>query len=144
MRRRGDSLEPCAGKLASTVLRGEGDSDVPALPDYWSTRMGRHPEVPKRVATLLKRQKGKCAHCGRNFKDGDLKEIDHKIPRAKGGKDTYDNLQLLHRHCHHKKTAKDGFLGTKSGCNRTEPKPTKTKTNKEQATPSPSKVSQKK
>ena len=31
----------------------------------------------------------------------------HIIPKAEGGKDEYKNLQLLHRHCHHKKTAED-------------------------------------
>jgi RNA-directed DNA polymerase len=34
-------------------------------------------------------------------------EIDHKIPRSQGGKDSYDNLQLLHGHCHDAKTAAD-------------------------------------
>nr|WP_293103675.1 HNH endonuclease [Okeania sp. SIO2F4] len=28
----------------------------------------------------------------------------------KNRKDEYKNLQLLHRHCHHKKTASDGSL----------------------------------
>ncbi|KAB8332573.1 hypothetical protein SD80_018470 [Scytonema tolypothrichoides VB-61278] len=74
---------------------------------YWSTRMGMHPEATARVATLLKKQKGTCAHCGLYFKDGDLLEVDHKTPRSKGGKNTKDNLQLLHRHCHDTKTAKD-------------------------------------
>ena len=50
-------------------------------------------------------------------------EIDHIIPKSLGGKDKYTNLQLLHRHCHDKKTATDGSLGTKSGCNSTKPKP---------------------
>ena len=50
---------------------------------------------------------GKCAYCGLFFQDGDLMEIDHKIPRSKGGKDSYDNLQLLHGHCHDVKTAAD-------------------------------------
>jgi RNA-directed DNA polymerase len=85
--------------------------------------MGVHPEVPARVTTLLKRQKGKCAHCGNYFKDGDLIEVDHKIPKSKGGKESYDNWQLLHRHCHDKKTASDGSLGTKSNCNSVKPKP---------------------
>jgi hypothetical protein len=31
-RRRNDPLEPCAGKLARTVLRGRGHSDVSLLP----------------------------------------------------------------------------------------------------------------
>jgi RNA-directed DNA polymerase len=74
---------------------------------YWSSRMGKHPEVHLRVATLLKKQKGKCAHCDLFFKDGDLMDIDHRIPKSKGGRDSYENLQLLHRHCHDVKSALD-------------------------------------
>ena len=69
--------------------------------------MGKHPEASKRMATLLKMQKGRCTHCGLFFNHEDLMEIDHKIPRSKGGKDSYDNLQLLHGHCHDAKTAAD-------------------------------------
>jgi len=74
---------------------------------YWSSRMGVHPEVSTRVATLLKRQKGKCTHCGLTFRDGDKLEVDHITTKAKQGKNSYDNLQLLHRHCHDVKTAND-------------------------------------
>ena len=77
---------------------------------YWSSRMTNHPEADKRVATLLKRQKGKCPECGHYFRDGDVMEVDHILPLSKGGKDEYKNLQLLHRHCHDKKTASDGSL----------------------------------
>jgi len=77
---------------------------------YWSSRLGKHPEVSTRMATLLKRQKGKCNHCGLYFKDGDLVEIDHVIPKSLGGKDEYTNLQALHRHCHDIKTANDGSI----------------------------------
>ena len=74
---------------------------------YWSSRMGKHPETDIKTATLLKRQKGKCAHCGLYFKDGDQLEKDHINPKAKGGNNSYNNLQLLHRHCHDTKTAAD-------------------------------------
>nr|WP_318528552.1 group II intron reverse transcriptase/maturase [Plectonema radiosum] len=74
---------------------------------YWSSRKGENPLVPKRVATLLKKQKGKCAHCGLYFREDDLIEIDHTIPKLQGGKDRYDNLQALHRHCHDVKTTTD-------------------------------------
>jgi len=83
---------------------------------YWSIRMGHHPEMPKRTATLLKKQSGKCAHCGLHFKEGDVIEVDHRDPKSKGGKDSYYNWQLLHRHCHDTKTTTDGSYGTKSGC----------------------------
>lgn len=89
---------------------------------YWSTRMGKNPEMPKRTAFLLKRQKGRCAHCGLFFQERDVIELDHIIPKSKGGEDKYQNWQLLHRHCHDEKTTKDGSLGTQSGCNSTKPK----------------------
>jgi RNA-directed DNA polymerase len=78
---------------------------------YWSTRLGAHPEVATRVATLLKRQRGRCARCGLYFTtEGDLPEVDHIVPNHLGGSDAYRNLQLLHRHCHDAKTARDGSL----------------------------------
>lgn len=92
---------------------------------YWSTRTGNNPEMPKRVSSLLKWQKGKCACCRLFFRENDVMEIDHIIPKSQGGKDEYQNWQLLHRHCHDVKTASDGSLGTKSGCNSVKPKPTK-------------------
>ncbi len=77
---------------------------------YWSLRLGRCPGIPQRKINLLRIQQGKCTHCKTMFKHGDLTEIDHKIPRSKGGKNTHSNLQLMHRHCHDSKTATDGSL----------------------------------
>ena len=75
---------------------------------YWSKRRGEYPETPKRVSTLIKKQKGICPHCGLYFTSTDIVEVDHIKPKSLGGKDTYDNLQLLHKHCHDIKTANDG------------------------------------
>ncbi|MDJ0602006.1 MAG: group II intron reverse transcriptase/maturase [Crocosphaera sp.] len=75
---------------------------------YWSKRRGNYPETPNRVAKLLKKQKGKCALCGQHFTPDDLIEIDHIIPKSKGGKDEYKNYQALHRHCHDVKSRNDG------------------------------------
>jgi RNA-directed DNA polymerase len=77
---------------------------------YWATRLGRSKELNKSEAKLLKKQKGKCNQCGGTFKEDDAWEIDHIIPKSLGGKNTYDNLQLLHVHCHDQKTRKDGSL----------------------------------
>lgn len=41
---------------------------------YWASRLGRHPELPRSVAILLHRQKGKCAWCELYFKNDDLRE----------------------------------------------------------------------
>lgn len=76
---------------------------------YWSTRMGKHPQMSKRTASLLKKQEGKCNLCGLYFKDEDVLEVDHIIPKSKGGKDEYKNYQLLHRHCHDKKSNTDSI-----------------------------------
>ncbi|WP_424101225.1 group II intron reverse transcriptase/maturase [Moorena producens] len=67
---------------------------------YWSNRLQKHPETTSQKGKLLKRQKGKCTHCGLTFRDGDLIETHHIIPRAQGGKDQLKNLELLHLHCH--------------------------------------------
>jgi RNA-directed DNA polymerase len=82
---------------------------------YWSKRKGESLELPTRVTTLLRKQKGKCLWCNLHFREEDVMEVDHIISKSKGGKDVYDNWQLLHRHCHDTKTASDGSLGTKSG-----------------------------
>ena len=74
---------------------------------YWSTRKGTHPELPYRLAQLLKRYKGRCAECGLLFTGDDLIEVDHIFPKGMGGTDKFDNLQPLHRHCHDVKTALD-------------------------------------
>ncbi len=65
---------------------------------YWSTRLGKYPELTKRVAMLLKQQKGKCAHCGLHFNSESLMEVHHTDKNHKNNK--WDNLSLLHRHCH--------------------------------------------
>lgn len=74
---------------------------------YWSDRCPRYSSLSTRVSTLLKRQNGKCNTCKKKFINGDKMEVDHIIPRSKGGLERYDNLQLLHRHCYVKKTAID-------------------------------------
>jgi RNA-directed DNA polymerase len=80
---------------------------------YWSRRLGRHPNVPPRIARLLKQQQGRCRACGLYFADGDNIEVDHSLPKKQGGSDARDNLQLLHRHCHDTKTAREtGCPGT--------------------------------
>jgi RNA-directed DNA polymerase len=80
---------------------------------YWSKRRGEYPETPNRVASLIKKQKGICSHCGLYFTSTDIVEVDHIKPTSLGGKDTYDNLQLLHKHCHDTKTATDGSMHSK-------------------------------
>jgi RNA-directed DNA polymerase len=77
---------------------------------YWAKRRRQQPGVPKRVILLLKRQAGKCAACKLYFGVEDKLQVDHIIPKIQGGRERYDNWQLLHAHCHHRKTAKEKRL----------------------------------
>mmetsp|Transcript_23109 Transcript_23109/g.64266 ORF Transcript_23109/g.64266 Transcript_23109/m.64266 type:complete len:589 (+) Transcript_23109:784-2550(+) len=74
---------------------------------YWALRMASYNRLPTRVSKLLKLQKGFCLYCQNSFTMDSIMEVDHIQPRALGGKDTYANLQLLHRHCHVRKTRTD-------------------------------------
>ena len=65
---------------------------------YWGARLGKSPMYPKRKTTLLKRQQGKCHHCGLRFIDGNVLEVHHHNGDKNDSR--YDNLLLLHAHCH--------------------------------------------
>ena len=87
---------------------------------YWSQRLSAYPETSTKVKTLLKRQKAKCTICKLSFTSQDILEVDHIKPRSLGGIDTYKNLQLLHRHCHDKKSHQDYLEWRKQKCSRQE------------------------
>jgi ATP adenylyltransferase len=55
---------------------------------------------------VLKESDGKCALCGATKRMRPL-EVDHIIPRSKGGKTEYDNLQVLCTKCNRTKNNKD-------------------------------------
>lgn len=76
---------------------------------YWNNRLSKYNLFPTRIKHLLRVQRGKCIFCKEKFTLVDSKnwEVDHKIPRSAGGKDTYDSLQLLHKSCHIKKSRMD-------------------------------------
>jgi RNA-directed DNA polymerase len=76
---------------------------------YWAQRLQAHPELPDRVMRLMKDQHGRCAWCQHYFLSmDDVWEVDHMIPRKHGGFKRVHNTQLLHGHCHDRKTATDG------------------------------------
>ncbi len=54
---------------------------------------------------LYKKQKGLCAGCGKKFDIVNF-EIDHIIPKSKGGESYYENLQLVCRNCNSVKSDK--------------------------------------
>jgi len=88
-------------KVKGTASPYNGDTT------YWASRLGKHPEVKASVARLLKKQKGRCNHCQLTFRPEDKIETDHIVPTKAGGHKYRDNLQVLHKHCHHYKTKQD-------------------------------------
>lgn len=82
---------------------------------YWAMRLRDHPLMHSEKAKLLKMQQGKCPICGLTFRDGDLLETDHIVPRSLGGKNSIFNKLVYHRHCHDWKTARDGSYGARKG-----------------------------
>lgn len=74
---------------------------------YWSIKTNLHGIQNTRKKRLLKTQNGICAICRVKFLPTDVLEVDHIIPSSHGGSDKYENLQLLHKHCHLLKTKID-------------------------------------
>jgi RNA-directed DNA polymerase len=72
---------------------------------YWSKRLRNYPMFKTEQGILLRRCKGKCVYCGLDFRDGDILEVDHHIPLYLGGKNTLENKDILHRHCHDQRHA---------------------------------------
>ncbi len=68
---------------------------------YWSMRLGgKYLTIDPQKSRLLKKQKGKCAHCEQHFKPYDLIEKHHIEKKSKGGSNADKNLLLVHLHCH--------------------------------------------
>ncbi len=67
---------------------------------YWATHMGRHPMLTPRIATLLKKQRGKCGHCKLFLNMEDIIEVHHVDQNNKNNNS--QNLLLVHGHCHDK------------------------------------------
>ena len=74
---------------------------------YWASRLGEYPQISPTVATLLKKQQGKCPECGLYIRSEDEFEIDHVIPLTEGGFRGINNQQILHFECHKKKNGED-------------------------------------
>jgi 5-methylcytosine-specific restriction endonuclease McrA len=80
------------GKVRDTASPFNGDSR------YWAARRGCYPGIPRRVAALLKRQGGRCQHCGLFFTPQALLEVHHVNSDRRNN--AYSNLAAVHRHCH--------------------------------------------
>jgi RNA-directed DNA polymerase len=88
-------------KIQRHVMVKSGKSYYDGDTVYWASRLSKgYGDIPPSKAKLLKKEKGKCAYCNHLFKAEDLLESHHIKFKARGGKDQYKNLVIMHRHCH--------------------------------------------
>jgi len=80
---------------------------------YWTLRMEKYSPLPSGHRYLVGRQRGKCPLCGGTFTMFDVGswELDHVVPKGDGGKDSYSNLQFIHKSCHIRKTRVEAGRG---------------------------------
>jgi len=64
----------------------------------WAARRGTYPGVSRRLAALLKQQKGHGEACGLFCQPEDLIELHHRDGNRSDNR--YSNLAAVHRHCH--------------------------------------------
>lgn len=73
----------------------------------WDYRLLDSKNIPDNLRyRVLKEAKGRCELCGATKDDRPL-DVDHIIPRSKGGKTVYENLQVLCSKCNRTKKNKD-------------------------------------
>ena len=56
---------------------------------------------------VLRRDNYLCQNCLKTDRATIAKDVDHRVPKAKGGSDAMENLQSLCRTCHTTKTIED-------------------------------------
>lgn len=90
------------------LVKGTASPDDPALQRYWEQRTAAKAKdlAPSRQK-LARRQQGKCPLCRNSLFNEEELHVHHVIPKAHGGKDTYDNFQLVHLFCHQQTHAKE-------------------------------------
>ena len=105
----GIDRDECAGEMViqQLIKLNEGTEDWlrkvivrDDIPER--TDAGKIPHYSKHKTYLYEKQHGKCAGCGYP-KESFALEIDHDIPRSKGGTDHISNLQLLCSRCNRRK-----------------------------------------
>lgn len=98
----GIDLSPLAVDLVLRRIRDDRgplfDSVIRRTDILRRTDLGTLPPYRSHKTTLYGLQSGNCEGCGHHFEARHL-EVDHIVPRVKGGTDHIDNLQLLCAAC---------------------------------------------
>ena len=83
------------------LVKGTASPDDPALKDYWQKRnMAKAKDLPPSRQKIARKQDGICPVCKDTLFNDEELHVHHKKPKAKGGKDNYGNLVLVHYFCH--------------------------------------------
>jgi len=94
-----------------TKVVGRNSPYDPTLRQYWVKRKkqqgGRETHAKQRLI-LHQKQGYRCAMCPIQFVPGEDIEMDHIIPKNKGGTDDITNKRLVHPWCHRQRHQKDG------------------------------------
>jgi len=90
------------------LVKGTASPDDPSLKDYWRKRNARKvTDLPASRQKIAKKQNGVCPVCKNTLFNDEELHVHHKVPKAKGGKDNYGNLVLVHLFCHQQIHAKE-------------------------------------
>ena len=83
------------------LVIGRSSPDDPSLKEYWEKRENnKASNHSKSIQKIAEKQGHICSICGQSLYNGEEIHKHHKIPKSKGGKDTYSNLELVHLYCH--------------------------------------------
>ncbi len=74
--------------------------DEPYFEKHLQRKMLYTLQKRKRLIVIFRRQDGKCPMCNQLINKQTGWHIHHKLERYKGGKDTLNNLVMLHPTCH--------------------------------------------
>ena len=90
------------------LVKGTASPDDASLKDYWQKRnAAKVKDLPPSRQKIARKQNGLCPVCKNTLFNEEELHVHHKKPKATGGKDTYDNLVLLHFFCHQQIHAKE-------------------------------------
>lgn len=84
------------------MVKGNASPDNPDLKQYWENREKKKANTLNNdsLRKLARLQNHKCPICGESLYNGEELHKHHIVPKKQGGKDTYDNLRLVHYLCH--------------------------------------------